>query len=133
MFTVSTKSGYGLIVMLELAKNYKKDFVSLTDIAKKNKLSANYLLQIVQPLVKAKLIESKEGKGGGYRLVRDPKKISILEILEILEGEVNMVKCLVKDHNKCPAFSVCLAKDIWPVVLKDVRDVLGKRKLGDLV
>jgi len=133
MFTVSTKSGYGFIVMLEMAKNYQKGFVSLVDIAENKKLSAGYLLQIVQPLVKAKLIKSKEGKGGGYRLVKDPKKISVLEILETLEGPVNAVKCLNKDHKKCPAFSVCDAKNIWPVILRDVREVLKKRKLGDLV
>ena len=133
MFNISTKSGYGFIVMLELAKNYKKNYMSLSDIAREKKLSSGYLLQIVQPLVKAKLIKSKEGKGGGYRLAKDPNKISVLEILETLEGSVSLVKCLVKDHKKCPAFSVCNAKDIWPVVLGDVRKVLGKRKIGDLI
>jgi len=119
--------------MLELAKNYQKDFLSLTDIADKNKLSSGYLLQIVQPLVKAKLIKSKEGKGGGYQLAKNPKQIAVLEILEILEGDISLVKCLVKNHQKCPAFKVCQAKEIWPVILRDVRGVLGQRKLGDLI
>ena len=94
MFNLSTKSDYGFIVMLELAQKYQRGLLSLSDIARRRKLSSGYLVQIIQPLVKAKLIVSKEGKSGGYQLARNPKQISILEIIEALEGRTppNLIK-----------------------------------------
>ena len=133
MFNISTKSDYGLIVMVELGKNYKKDYLSLVNIAKAKKLSAGYLVQIIQPLVKADLIKSKEGKGGGYKLLKAPNKISVLEIIEALEGPTNLVKCLRDGKTKCSCFFDCDMKKVWPVIIEDVKNVLRKRKLKDLL
>lgn len=118
--------------MVELAKKYKKDYLSLADIAKAKKLSSAYLVQIIQPLIKAKLIESKEGKGGGYKLLKAPNKISVLEIIEALEGPANLVKCLRDSKMKCSCFDNCDMKSVWPTIIEDVKNVLNRRKLSDL-
>ncbi len=133
MFNISTKSDYGLIVMVELAKKYQKDYLSLSEIAKDKKLSSAYLVQIIQPLIKAKLIESKEGKGGGYKLLKAPTQISLLEIIEALEGPANLVKCLRDTKTKCSCFFDCDMKRIWPAIIEDVKSVLNKRRLSDLI
>ena len=133
MFNISTKSDYGLIVMVELAKKYQKDYLSLSHIAKDKKLSSAYLVQIIQPLIKANLIESKEGKGGGYKLLKKSSQISVLEIIEALEGPANLVKCLQNSKVKCSCFIDCDIKKFWPVIIEDVKSVLRKRKLNDLI
>jgi len=119
--------------MAELAKKYQKDYLSLTDIAKDKKLSPAYLTQIIQPLIKAKLIASKEGKGGGYKLLKAPAQISVLEIIEALEGPANLVKCLRDKKVKCSCFLNCEIKSVWPVIIEDVKKVLRERKLEDII
>ncbi|MFA6551206.1 MAG: Rrf2 family transcriptional regulator [Patescibacteria group bacterium] len=133
MFNISTKSDYGLIVMSELAKKYPKDYLSLTDIAKDKKLSPAYLTQIIQPLIKTKLIASKEGKGGGYKLLKAPAQISILEIIEALEGPANLVKCLRDKKVKCSCFLNCEIKSVWPVIIEAVKKSITDIKLSDLI
>ncbi len=133
MFSLSTKSDYGFIVMLELARNYRRGLVSLSDIARRRKLSSGYLVQILQPLVKAKLVISKEGKGGGYELARSPKKISVLEIIEALEGKAALVKCLKPGGKVCPGFDKCEAKNIWAAVAKEMQAMLRKKTLMGLL
>jgi len=133
MFNVSTKSDYGFIMMLELAKQHKKGYVSLAQIATDKQLSAGYLVQLIQPLVKAGLIVSKEGKGGGYALAKSPKAISVLTILEALEGPTMLVKCLKRNERQCSGFDKCEARKIWEVIAKDVRVMLQRKTLADLM
>ncbi|PIT93633.1 hypothetical protein COU00_03335 [Candidatus Falkowbacteria bacterium CG10_big_fil_rev_8_21_14_0_10_43_11] len=133
MFNISTKSDYGFIVMLELARRYQDGLVSLSDIAKRRKLSSGYLVQILQPLLKAKLVISKEGKGGGYKLARRPKEISVLEIIEALEGKMDLVKCLKRGKECCAGFAACDAKNIWGIIASDVKNMLGKKMLAGLL
>ncbi|PIR92161.1 AsnC family transcriptional regulator [Candidatus Falkowbacteria bacterium CG10_big_fil_rev_8_21_14_0_10_44_15] len=133
MFNLSTKSDYGFIVMLELAQKYQRGLVSLSDIARRRKLSSGYLVQIIQPLVKAKLIVSKEGKGGGYQLARNPKQISALAIIEALEGKTALVKCLKHGGKVCPGFGQCEARRIWEVMSGEVRGMLKKKTLAALI
>lgn len=133
MFNVSTKSDYGFIVMLELAKHYRRGYVSLTQIAKEKRLSAGYLVQLIQPLVKAKLIVSKEGKGGGYALAKSPQNISVLEILDALEGPTMLVQCLKSDSKRCPGFEKCEVRKIWEVMAGDIRKMLKQKTLAQLL
>jgi len=133
MFNVSTRVDYGLILMVELAKKYQQGYVSLADISKDKQLSAGYLVQIIQPLVTAKLIESKEGRSGGYQLLRAPGDISVLEVLETLDGEVAMVKCLTHGQHTCAHAAGCDMKTAWPYIIAEVKKTLAKKSLADVV
>ncbi len=81
MFSLTKKTDYGLQLMMVLAKKYKQGFVSLRQIAKEEKLPFKFLEQVVFLLKIANLVDSKEGKGGGYFLTKPPKKISMAERL----------------------------------------------------
>ncbi|OGF26599.1 hypothetical protein A2477_01765 [Candidatus Falkowbacteria bacterium RIFOXYC2_FULL_47_12] len=133
MFNVSTKSDYGFIVMLELAKQYKKSCVPLAQIAANKKLSVGYLVQLIQPLVKDGLIISKEGKGGGYALAKSPQAISVLTILEALEGPAMLVKCLKRNEQQCPGFAECEMRNVWQALADEMRKILKKKTLADLM
>ena len=131
MFNISAKADYALVIMLELAKNHGKGLVSMADITATRKLSPAYLTQITRPLKKAGLLLSKEGKTGGYALVKDPKDISILEILEALEGKINLNR---HDCSAfCSAFKTCDAKTVWPSVMSEIKELLAKKTLEDLL
>lgn len=115
MFKISTKGDYGLLLLSALAEKMKtgREFVSLKEIAKAKKLSPQYLSQIILPLKEAGLVKSKEGRDGGYALARPAREITVMEILETLEGPVTPVRCCGNEKAKCGSEPMCNVKFTW--------------------
>jgi len=132
MFGLTKKTEYGLQLMVALAKNYEQGPQSLKEIAKKKKLPYRFLSQVAGRLKKAKLIKSKEGIGGGYFLARMPKKITVAEILEGLEGPIEMVKCL-QNGASCPWAGMCSQKQMFAQMKGVMENIIEAHTLGDLV
>lgn len=127
MFGLKKKTNYGLELMIFLAKNFGKGPISLKEITKKKKLPYKFLEQIVIPLREAGVVGAKEGKGGGYFLPRKPSEISVAEIVEILEGPVEVGRCFA-----CPIARVCGQKDFWGQVGDKVKEAIEGKTLADL-
>ncbi len=109
---LSTKSRYGLRVMLALAKEYKQNLVQLKDIAKREDLPEKYLEQIIISLKAANLVKSVRGAKGGYYLSKTPEKVTLREIVEKLEGPLSLVDC-VEDDAICNRAGICPTRTIW--------------------
>ncbi len=90
LLTISNKSRYGLHALLSLAGHYGHGLLQIKDISRRNSIPPQFLGQIFNQLVKADIISSMRGKGGGYQLSRPPSEISVLEILEVLEGGLEL-------------------------------------------
>ncbi len=130
----STRTTYGLRAMIELAKNYNKSSLSLSKIAKSEKISLKYLERLFSILKKAKLVVAEMGSTGGYKLTKDPKRITVLEIVKALEGKMSPFHCL--DENGkifCSAKCKCGATTVLVKVQKAVNDTLKSIKLKDLI
>ena len=84
---LSTRGRYGTRLMLELAKQYGKGPISMSDISKNQKIPIKYLEQLIIPLKKAKLITSVRGPKGGHMLAKAPQEINLWEILLRLESK----------------------------------------------
>jgi Rrf2 family transcriptional regulator, cysteine metabolism repressor len=134
MFTISTKGDYGMLFMAELVKQYKKGFVSLSDFSKRKKVSSNYLHQVVIPLKKKGLVTSREGIKGGYSLSKTPNKISILSVIEALEGPLAVVHCMTgkKSRKNCPGLNKCEVGPIWDHIQREMISTLQKKTLQDI-
>lgn len=134
MFKISTKGDYGLLLLAALAKVHAdgKSFVALKEIASAKHLSLPYISQIVNSLKRAGLVESKEGLGGGYRLSRSPDSITVIEILEALEGPVAPVKCCTANKEKCGAEPYCEVKSTWHEAKKMMIEFLRNKTLKDI-
>lgn len=91
MFHLTRKTDYGLILMLELSQQAGP--VSLRDIAKKYCISFFFLQKIAKILREKGLIEAERGKNGGYKTMKSIEKISVREIFEALEEEVEIISC----------------------------------------
>lgn len=132
MIKISTKGRYGTRVMVELALNYGKGPVLLKDIAKRQDISAGYLDQLVPSLKAAGLITSSRGTQRGYLLTKEPKDITLRDIIEALEGEVNIAECL---HQPllCPRISFCPTRPIWAEISKSLVKTLESFTLDMLV
>jgi Rrf2 family protein len=133
MFKISTKGDYGLLLMQALAECDNEEFVSLKKVADEKQLSSSYLSQIVIPLKEAGLVESKEGLRGGYRLTKPSEKITMLEILEALEGKIAPTKCIEEDDcSGCKCSDGCNVKNTWREATDMLHHFLSSRTLRDL-
>ena len=114
MIKLSTKGRYGMRLMLNLAHHYAKgkESVILRDISKEENISIRYLEQIIIPLKINKLVKSTRGAGGGYTIALNPSKIKLLQILEILEGDINLVDC-INDKDYCGRQKDCATLPMW--------------------
>ena len=131
MIKISTKSQYGLRAMVYLAKCQKR-ICPLKEISRKEGISFDYLEKIISKLEKANLVKAKKGVEGGYFLAKPAKKIKAGDIVRILEGRTNLVKCL-PGGCYCPREKKCLTKNFWGKIQKTLDSVLNSITLADLV
>jgi len=129
---LSTRARYGVRLMVELATSYDKGPVYLKDIAKIQSISEKYLSLIVIPLRTAGLVKSIRGAHGGYSLAKDPSKITMKEIVDVLEGDCSLVNC-VKDPGTCPRVPICASHDIWTIIGEKISETLNSTTLSMLV
>jgi len=128
MFNLKKKSEYGLQLMIALAKQYHQGPLPLRKIAKEEKLPYKFLEQLVFPLRLAGLLEAKEGKGGGYFLTKAPNKISVAQVIEALEGPMQLGHCF-----GCPKVDFCGQKDVWSEVGEKITQTMKGKTLKDLI
>lgn len=130
---ISTKGKYGLRAMVDLAVNSDDYCISITSIAKRQNISEAYLEQLFASLKRANLIESIRGAQGGYRLSREPSKISVGEILRALEGHLAPVNCVIEDESsECENSQYCVTRVIWKRIRDSINNVVDSIMLSDL-
>lgn len=134
---ISARTRYGVRLMLSLALNYGKGPFLLRDIAKDEQISEKYLSQIVIPLKAKGLVNSFRGAHGGYALAKTPSQISIKEIVEALEGELNLIG-RIKDSSSSSSssysqVSIRITHNIWNELSEKMAKILGSTTLDDLV
>ncbi|MBQ6502990.1 MAG: Rrf2 family transcriptional regulator [Flexilinea sp.] len=129
---ISTKGRYGLRVMIDLAENEGGKPVPLKDIAERQAISKKYLEIIVKELVNAGFVIGTSGKGGGYKLSRDPRNYTAGEILEVLEGTLAPVACLRCGAESCKRESFCKTLPMWKEYAQMTHDFFYKKSLMDL-
>ncbi len=128
---LSTKARYAARALVELAKSSGQGPVKLRDIAANQNISLKYLEQVMFPLRAGGYVRTQKGSQGGYLLVKAPEKITLLEIVQCVEGSVTPVSC-ADDPDLCDRSEVCAVRDAW-VGLKDaIHNELGKITLADL-
>ncbi len=129
---LSTRSRYGVRMMYELAVHYGKESVIIRDIAERQDISEKYLSKLIMPLKGAKLVNSARGSHGGYILARDPSKITLREIVEIMEGGITVVEC-IKNSDVCDRSNECPTRDIWCGLDKAISGYLDSITLEEIV
>lgn len=122
-------------MMTELAKAHGGPPLSLAEIARREGMPLAYLEQLVGPLRRGGIVEGTRGLHGGYRLARTPEQVTVLEIVELMEGPVAPVECLAEDYlpGSCAREPVCLSRPLWSRLQQAVKGVLGSTTLADLM
>lgn len=127
---LSTRSQYGLRIMLNLGLHAGDSPLQLSEISSRERISEKYLGQIIMPLRSSGLVNSVRGAQGGYLLSRPAGSITVLEIVEALEGEVRIVE--PSGAGESPV-SVTVTEQVWNKVNDCIRTVLTEYTLEELL
>lgn len=118
--------------MFEIAKGYPETPTNIRDISERQEVTVAYLEQILGALRRAGLIKSVRGPGGGYLLNDAPEKVSIGDVLQVLEGPVAITSCLDPSEG-CSRVDSCVTHMLWRSLGEKIEAFLGTITLGDLL
>lgn len=130
MITISKKVEYSLVFLSYLSKK-KGKIVSLSDVSKILSLPYKFLGQLATDLKSAKIIDSKEGKMGGYFLKNDFGNKTLYDVIEALGENKRLVECLHEEGN-CIREEKCKIRNFWGKLEKSFVKELKKIKLKNL-
>jgi len=131
---LSTKGRYGLKAMFELALHYGEGPIPLNNVAEEQRISENYLEQLVATLKKNGLLESVRGAQGGYYLAKSPSEITVGNILRVLEGNMAPADCVMdSDDTNCERAEYCVTKLVWTKIRDSINDVVDSITLQDMI
>ena len=130
---VSTRGRYALRVIIDLAENSSDGLIPMHKVAERQGISLKYLERILPELVTGKLVEGVHGKGGGYRLTKEPSEISVAEILKLTEGDIAPVACLEDNAVVCDRIEDCRTLPVWKGLNDRINEYLESVKISDLM
>ncbi|MDD6062090.1 MAG: Rrf2 family transcriptional regulator [Oscillospiraceae bacterium] len=131
---ISTRGRYALRVMIDLAEHQENGrYTAMKAVAERQGVSLKYMEKILPLLVSARMVEGITGKGGGYRLTREPQEYRVGEILRLTEGDLAPVACVACDAEPCPHTGECRTRPMWGELSKRINDYLDSVTLADMM
>ncbi|MBU5487812.1 Rrf2 family transcriptional regulator [Clostridium sp. MSJ-8] len=128
---LSTRGRYGVKAMVELALGYGSKPLSIKTIAARQNLSEYYLEQLFSPLRNAGLIKSIRGAQGGYVLNKEPKDITVADVIKVLEGPIEIADCI--EGENCDNERYCATRLLWEKIRDSIENVMNGITLQDIV
>lgn len=131
---ITTKTRYGLRALVFIAEERERrgdELVRIKDISESQKISVQYLEQILYKLKKANIIHGKRGPTGGYRLLLEPKDIKVSDIFLILESDIKIAIC-ERDSDTC-LHDDCSTIYLWNKLNRAVANVLEDTTLAEMI
>ncbi len=127
-----TREGdYGIRSVLYLARQPFKKISFVTEIAEEYKIPRSFLAKILQKLVKAKIVRSYRGVKGGFSLAKQARDITVLDVLEAIEGKL-MLNICIGDKTKCSFSRHCPSHVLWSNVQAKVVEMLKKANFEEM-
>jgi len=127
-----TRAGeYGVLGLLYLARQEAGAMAMVEDISREEKVPKSFLAKIFQSLARAGLLRSVRGTGGGFTLARTPESITVLEIIEAIEGKIALGRCLGEEPS-CEHMGGCALCGLLAQAQDQVKDVFARTTLADL-
>ena len=128
---LTTKSRYAINALAELLVYARNTPVRLKDISEKQNIELNYLEQIFRKLRLAGIVKSTRGRNGGYVYASDPTKISIKQIMDAVEEDLDATNCA--GASSCFEGRQCSSHKLWDDLNHVVENYLSKIFINDLV
>jgi Rrf2 family protein len=132
MLQITRQTEYAIRGLQELARRQEDAPVQLKVIAGACEVSEAFLAKIFQMLAQAGIVKSHRGVKGGFSMGRDPKEITLREIVEVCEGGIVLNHCLRK-VNPCKNADTCSVADVWRDAQSALTGALDKTSLADVL
>jgi len=129
---LTAKSEYGLLAVIDLACSYGEGPVSAREIAERREIPPRFLEQLFVALRRGGVVSAVRGAHGGFVLTREPSEISVLEVVEALEGALETSVCDSERSSGCAKSAACAAAPIWAKATAALRDVFATTSLSEL-
>ena len=130
---VSTRGRYAIRVMIDLAEHMNGKYIPMKEIADRQDVSLKYMTKIMQALTKSGMLDGQHGKGGGYKLNRDPEEYRVGDILRLTEGTLAPVACIDETDCKCDRSFECRTGPMWNELDKLISEYLDGITIADLM
>jgi len=130
---ISTKGRYALRFLADLAENGRGAYIPLKDISERQEISLKYAERLMTLLAKAGFVESQHGKGGGYRLSRDPTECRVSGVLRAVGEELAPVACLASIPNPCHRAPDCRTLPMWQKLDRMITDFFDGITVANLL
>lgn len=128
---LSTKTRYAVRALIELVMKDSEGPVKLKDIAQSQEISLKYLEQVMFPLRVSGFVHTMKGSQGGYRLAKPPGEMTLLAIVECIEGPISPVDC-INNSELCERADHCVTRGAWIKLKNAIRETLGQINLAEL-
>jgi Rrf2 family cysteine metabolism transcriptional repressor len=137
MIRLSRREDYAVILVNTLVAAYDKRLVPLSEIAKEYDLSLLFLRNVAADLRSVNVIKAVEGKKGGYLLTKNPKNLTMGDVLRVFAKEDILTCCSMEgkaDHKRvCPQKDRCVAGNVWRKLNKELMDKVYKISLNEFL
>jgi Rrf2 family protein len=131
MLKLTKKADYGLIALKHLALRPESESASAKDIADAYGIPSPLLSKILQKLARQGFLRSEHGTNGGYRLARDPAKVSALEVIRAIDGPIILTSCFT-DHSECHHSERCSVREPLRKVHEGILRLLASITISDI-
>lgn len=131
--SLSQKCQYAIRAIFELSKRYGKGPIRTNEIAEAQAVPQRFLENILNELKGTGLIESRRGMRGGYLLTRKPSEMTVGEIIRLIDGPLDPVKCIGEGNTACPLQNGCSLIRLWDRAKAAMEDVYDNTTFHDLV
>ena len=129
---LSTRSRYGARILVDLARHNGQGPVQIGEISKRQDISVKYLEQLIRPLKQASMVTSVRGPKGGHVLAKNPKNITLGQIVRLFEGQTELVECISKPEQ-CNMSDDCQVRLAWKEATRVLYEKLDSMTISDLM
>ena len=131
---LTTKGRYAVMAILEIASRQTSSPITLSEISAKQNIPVNYLEQIFAQLKKAQVVRSVKGPKGGYVINTKLENIKIADIIDAVDENIEMTRCLGKSSKRCTPNNVkCNTHNLWLGLSIHIRDYFNNISVADML
>lgn len=127
---ISAKSKYAVRALVELAHQTNGQPIPIADIANRRDIPLQFLEQLFSTLRKSGILNSHRGVRGGFSFNRLPEDITILDVVEVLDGNISPAACT--SGASCERAEGCIMNEVWKEVKSSLEETLASWNIGDL-
>jgi|SRR4028118_2219592 Rrf2 family transcriptional regulator, iron-sulfur cluster assembly transcription factor len=132
LLRLTQKSKYAVRALMELALNERECPLGVAEIARRQHIPERFLEQILGELRRANVVESRRGAHGGYRFAMPTEEISVLDVVEILDGEVRPARCSAGGVCYIADAPLCATSRVWDEAREALEGVFGRYSIAQL-